>query len=102
MSSVRSIPAQFKLAFPSNSRRTDSDGAGKLQLQGEGRVGGVKLAVTGGQLQNLHVEVIILMDFSLPRLMMIISSDLGMGVEVIELQILQRPAESLHRAAALS
>lgn len=39
--------------------RTDSDGAGKLQLQVEGRVGGVKLAVTGGLLQNLHVELTI-------------------------------------------
>lgn len=55
VSSVQSVPAlkrfesavaKFKPAIPSNSGRTDSGGAGKLQLQGEGRVGRVKLAVT--------------------------------------------------------
>lgn len=65
-----------------NRGRTDSDGAGKLQLQAEGRVGGVKLAVTGGPLQNLHVELIILRVFFPPRII-IISFDLGMGAEVI-------------------
>lgn len=62
----QSVVANSNLPSHQTSRRTDSDGAGKLQLQGEGRVGGVKLAVTGGQLQNLHVEVIVLMDFFPP------------------------------------
>lgn len=65
-----------------NRGRTDSGGAGKLQLQAEGRAGGVKLAVTGGPLQNLPVELIILGVFPPPRIV-IISFDLEMGAEVI-------------------